>query len=177
MARGCLKQHPPHLELLSDDDKQMYMKIMNAIQAPTLQSKRNKRLTEFEDMIEAIEVFENHEDIEKWKRYLACGLFRFENGIAVNISTLKQLIHRCKSSINGSLKALGYNQVISKASSCKELLQAIPYLAKRANELRQWTVRYKNKEGETKNEEIVAAIPSIIVVEEPTEIEVQAVKQ
>ena len=125
---------------------------MNAIQAPTTQSKRNKRLTEFEDIIDAIEVFENHEEIEKWKRYLVCGLYRFENGIAVNISTLKQLIHRCKSSINGSLKDIGYVKVINKAGTCAELIQAIPYLQKKANELRQWTIRYKLKGDEKEKE-------------------------
>ena len=166
MAAGSLIKRPPHFELLSEDDKEMYKKIMDAIQAPTLQSKRNKRLTEFEDIIEAIEVFENHEDVEKWKRYLVCGLYRFENGIAVNISSLKQLIHRCKSSINGSLKDLGYDKVINKARTCTELIQAIPYLQKKANELRQWTVRYKNKEDDKGKENGEATPPQTCMQEE-----------
>lgn len=134
---------PPHFEILSQADQDTYNRISAAISAPTNRNKRNKRADDFREILEALILYENHDEVDKWKRCLVCGLYPFEGGIAVNISTLKKLIFKCKSSINGSLKAIGYPNVTNKSSSCEELLNGIPYLRGNQAELRQWTVRYK----------------------------------
>lgn len=134
---------PAYYELLSDMDKATYERIRQAIIAPTNKNKKYKRADDFREIMEAIELYQNHEPNEKWKRCLVCGVFKFDKGIAVKISALKQLIFKCKSSINGSLKAIGYPTVDYKSSMCEELLNGIPYLRGNISELRQWTVRYK----------------------------------
>jgi hypothetical protein len=95
----------------------------------------------FCEIIDAIELFENHDPMNKWKRCLVCGICRIPNGIAVNIGRLKKLTFKCKSSINGSLKNLGYGATVSRGSSCPQLLAMIPLLRNDPIEARQWTVR------------------------------------
>ncbi|KAH0787291.1 potassium/sodium hyperpolarization-activated cyclic nucleotide-gated channel 1 [Histomonas meleagridis] len=144
------KKEPSHWELLSPDDQHVYQQIYKVISAPTNRNKRNKKVDDFKDIIDAIELFENSDEEGKWKRCLVCGICKVSNGIAINISQFKKLILKCKSSINGSLKSLGYTKLLSKPSLCPELLEIIPYLKSNPNELRQWTVRMKldSKVGE-----------------------------
>jgi hypothetical protein len=132
---------PRHWELLSEADKGVYLRISAALSAPSCRNKRNKRIDDFKEILDAIEVFENSNQSDKWKRCLVCGVCRIPNGIAVNITQLKKLVFKCKSSINGSLKGLGYEIVVSRTSSCTELLDTIPHLRMDTTELRQWTVR------------------------------------
>ncbi|EAX96043.1 hypothetical protein TVAG_309630 [Trichomonas vaginalis G3] len=143
---------PNHWELLNEADKQTYDRICAALTAPSNKNKKNKRADEFREILEAITLFENHDEVDKWKRCLVCGVYQFEDGIAVNISALKRLIFKCKSSINGSLKAIGYPNVTYKCSSCEELLKGIPFLRGNTVELRQWTVRYRAPKEEAQNE-------------------------
>lgn len=105
--------NPQYWSLLSDDDKDVYLRIKAALSAPSLRNKRNTRMESFHGILEAIEVFENSDAANKWRRCLVCGMCRFRDwtGIAVNTTQLKRLIFRCKSSINGSLKGLGYGQI------------------------------------------------------------------
>jgi hypothetical protein len=134
---------PYFWELLSSSDQEMYIKISNALGAPTLKNKRNTRINDFADALEAIEIYQNHEPAEKWKRCLVSGLVKFDGGIVVNIKQFKKLVRKCKTSINTSLKDLGYSIVSGKACDCEELLNAIPCLRGNTAELRQWTVRYR----------------------------------
>jgi hypothetical protein len=136
------RRTPRYLDLLCKSDLHIYEKICEALAAPTNRDRRFKRLEDFQEILEAIELFENIDDGDRWKRCLVCGIFRFNGGIAVNISQLKAMILKCKSSINGSLKRLGYTDVVKKADATEHILQAIPYLAGRTSDLRKWTVRY-----------------------------------
>lgn len=137
-------KHPNHWDLLNEDDKEIYRQISAALSAPTSKNKRNKKIDDFTEVIVAIERFENTDEKDRWKRCLVCGVCQLSNGIAVNITQLKRLVFKCKSSINGSLKGMGYDTVVSKTSACEELLEAIPYLRNNTTELRQWTVRLRS---------------------------------
>jgi hypothetical protein len=136
-------RHLPHFDLLNADDQWVYEHISATLSAPSSKNKRNKRMDDFRDILDAIELFENADKANKWKRCLVCGICRIPHGIAVNVSQLKKLICKCKSSINGSLRGLGYGVVLPKTASCKDLLEAIPTLRVNAMELRKWTVRMK----------------------------------
>lgn len=149
-------------ELLSSDDQTTYRRICSAITAPSLKNKRNTKIDDFKEMLEAVDLFENHESEEKWKRCLVCGVVKFHGGIAVNISQLKQLVKKCKSSINGSLKGMGYTIISGKASECSELLEIIPNLKGNLGELRQWTVRYLEDSAFTSDREDFVTPPLAI---------------
>jgi hypothetical protein len=101
-------------------------------------------MDDFKEIMDAIDLFIEADDVDRWKRCLVCGVCRIPNGIALNIAQLKKLVFKCKSSINGSLKGLGYDIVIGKTSTCSELFEALPQLRLSPGELRQWTVRMRS---------------------------------
>jgi hypothetical protein len=74
------------------------MSIGAALSAP---SNPNKRIDDFREIIEPVELFINSNDVDKWRRSLVCGVFRLANRIAVNIAQLKWLVFKSKSLING----------------------------------------------------------------------------
>jgi hypothetical protein len=135
---------PHHWELLSEDDKAVYRRISAALCAPLSRSKRNKRMDDFKEILDAIDLFIESDEVDKWKRCLVCGVCRIPNGIALNIAQLKRLVFKCKSSINGSLKGLGYDIVLAKTISCPDLFTVLPQLRMNPGELRQWTVRMRS---------------------------------
>ncbi|OHT11156.1 hypothetical protein TRFO_01053 [Tritrichomonas foetus] len=142
MSSGNVER-PPHWDLLSEDDKEVYIGISKVLSAPTNRNKRNRRIDDFKEIVDALEIFIEKDEEEAWKRRLVCGICLLDNGIAVNIARLRKIIFKCKSSINGSLKGLGYGSVISRTSSCTELFEKIPFLKSNTAELRQWTVRMR----------------------------------
>ena len=148
-SRGNSNNLPLFWEILALDDQQTYMKISNALGAPTLKNKRNTKIDTFSDALEAIDIFQNHSEVDKWKRFLVCGVVKFDGGIAVNINQLRKLVRKCKTSINTSLKGMGYTIISGKSSECPELLRAIPCLRGNSAELRQWTIRYLEKDDQS----------------------------
>jgi hypothetical protein len=132
---------PRHWDLLDYDDKGIYLRICAVLSAPTNRNRRNKRIEDFRAIIDAIEVFQNSDVENKWRRCLVCGLCRLRNGIAVNTTQLKRLVFKCKSSINESLKRLGYGIITTDPSASDEFLEEIPYLKDNATEFRRWTIR------------------------------------
>ena len=138
-----MRDPPAHFDLLTELDKETYNRLSAALSQPTTRNRKHKRVDDFQEIIDALFLYINHDEADKWKRSLVCGLFPFEGGIAVNISSLKKLIMKCKSSINGSFKAIGYPNVTTKSSYCDELLDGIPFLKNNFIELRQWSIRFK----------------------------------
>jgi hypothetical protein len=128
-------------DLLTSEDKEVYRRINAALAAPTSRNKRNKRVDDFREILEAIELFQDSGAEDRWKRCLVCGVCMIPKGIAVNTTQLKRLVFKCKSSINGSLKRLGWGTILSKPSAYEDLLNQIPYLREHPAEVRQWTIR------------------------------------
>jgi hypothetical protein len=98
-------------------------------------------MTDFKEILEALIVFEDADEEEKWKRCLVCGVCMISKGIAVNTTQLRRLIFKCKSSINGSLKGLGFDKILTKSWAYEGLLAQVPYLRENPADLRQWTIR------------------------------------
>ena len=140
-----MKNIPDHFDLLSEADKLTYNKLNDAIKTPVkkIRFTNIQKNREFQEIIDALLLYINHDDNDKWKRSLVVGLYQFDNGIALNISSLKKLLKRCKTSINQSFKDIGYYNVTTRASFCSELLENIPFLKNNFNELKHWTVRFK----------------------------------
>jgi hypothetical protein len=132
---------PEHWHLLSDADKEVYLQIRSALSAPSSRNKRNKRIDDFREVLDAIDIFLNTDEEDKWKRSLVCGMCRLSDGIAVNPTRLQRLVFKCKSSINGCLKGLGYDIVVANPCLSQELLREVPLLGSDPVEMRQWTLR------------------------------------
>jgi hypothetical protein len=139
-------RRPDYWDLLNDNDKAVYVRLSAALSAPSSRDRRGRRVDDFKDVFDAIETFVNSDETDKWKRCLVCGVCPLSNGIAVNVVQLKRLMFKCKSSINGSLKMLGYDVVLAKAVSCQELFRCLPQLRDNSDELKQWTVRMSSSD-------------------------------
>jgi hypothetical protein len=144
MNSAELGRDPDFWATLSNDDKEIYTRIRSALSAPSSRNKRNTRIDDFREIIDAIDLFENTDEQDREKRCLVCGICKLTDGIAVNTNQLQKLISKCKSSINGCLKGLGYDHVSLKPSMTDELLRQIPYLRTTPSEQRQWTIRARS---------------------------------
>jgi hypothetical protein len=78
------------------------------------------------------------------ERSIVCGIAVAGPLIAVNTRQLKSLIGRCKSSINGSFRQLGYLAVKTKSKARECVLVILPSLKGDPGSLRQWTVRFSS---------------------------------
>jgi hypothetical protein len=137
---------PPvkYWELLKESDQQILGSIRAALSAPTLKNKRNTRIADLKEIIETLKIFQYHCEEDTWKRLLVTGFVDLDEGFAVNVTQLHTLILKCKSSINGSLRRMGYATKITTVSAFNKLFEAIPALKTNATELRQWTIRKKS---------------------------------
>lgn len=145
---------PKYWDLLNPDDQHIYREMHHAITAPI--TKKASRVDDFKEIVDAIDLFENINDDDKWKRCLVCGIFKVKNMIAVNICQLKYLVSKCKSSINGSLRRIGFGKTVKKANVYELLFESIPFLKTNPSELRKWTMRYFTPvENDQNDDEIV----------------------
>jgi hypothetical protein len=67
-------REPQHWELLSEDDKAVYRRISAALCAPSSRSKRNKRIDDFKEIMDAIDLFIESDEVDRWKRCIVCGV-------------------------------------------------------------------------------------------------------
>jgi hypothetical protein len=134
---------PEYFSQLSEADQRSYEQLQRNLSAPTCKNRRNKSIETFISLIELIKTFVVGTDEDHWKRALVCGICWFGNSMAINTRQFMILTNKCKSSINGLFKALGYGLVPSGSDAAAPLLTFFPFMRGRYNELRQWTVRQK----------------------------------
>jgi hypothetical protein len=127
---------PEYWHLISDVEKDVYLRIRSALAAPSNRNKRNTRTDDFRETLDAIDIFINMDEEGKWKRSLVCGVCRLPGGLAINPGRLQRLIMKCKSWINGSLNRLGYTIAQPDFALSQELLQQLPALRENPAELR-----------------------------------------
>lgn len=144
---------PKFFDLLTTDDQDLYKNLKNEVGSPNYRYKRNQS-SSFEKLLQMIHEYCDHDDLDTWKRYLVCGICWFEDYIAINISNLKLLLSKSKSSINGSMTNLGYKTLAIKGKEVESLLfNKIPMLWGNYCEFRKWSIRKNetNKINETSN--------------------------
>jgi hypothetical protein len=75
-------------------------------------------------------------------RAILAGICFVGPAVCVNTRQLKSLLGRCKSSINGCFKQLGFVAVRTKAKARGFIAAALTSLKDRPEMIRQWTVRW-----------------------------------
>lgn len=141
-----------YYSLLSEEDQLMIKAIRSKLKEPSLKNKRNTRVSDLEEVLKALKLFQDHKMEDKWKRCLISGVVQIdESSYAVNIKQLQKLIYKCKSSINGTFKRMGYSSITNSDNSLKPLIEMIPFLQNNYHELKQWNLRVK----QLREEEIV----------------------
>jgi hypothetical protein len=138
------RSNPQYWNLLDSTDKAVYVRIRAALSAPTSRNKRGKRLDAFSEILAALHAFVSTDKENQWKRCLVCGFCLIPIGIAVNTTQLKKLVFKCKSTINASLKFLGFGSIITQQWAYDHLAAEIPFLRERPVDIRQWTIRVTN---------------------------------
>ena len=127
--------------LLSDMDKYQYSSMRVNISSDKFKNQRNKRIENCKDIMLAIKAFCLQGNNDDWKRCLVCGMFWHPDGIGINTHQLRTLIFKCKSSINGSLQKLGFDDTLGRTETANAIVRMFPILKDRTSEIRQWTIR------------------------------------
>jgi hypothetical protein len=144
-----------HWNLLSADDQEVLAGIRVALSAPTLHNKRNRRVIDLREVLDTLKIFQFHTQDDTWKRCLVTGFVELDDSLAINVTQLHTLIFKCKSSINGSLRRMGYSVALNTVAAFNKLFEVIPALKRNPAELRQWTIRQPSepREDTTSGEE------------------------
>ncbi|OHS99603.1 hypothetical protein TRFO_33891 [Tritrichomonas foetus] len=148
--KTIIQSIPPNWKLLSPQDMKSYQELQSEFHKDVGKSRKGERLDTFLDKLNKIKMFIEKGDENDWKRSIVCGVFFLDSALAIQIQQLRMLLGRCKSSINGSLQALGYSAQSNIQSLEQKFLKMIPMQFRDASDLKKWTIR-KNI-NETKNE-------------------------
>ena len=132
---------PGHWNLLTRSDLDEYVKLRKSFYDEIRKSKKGERLDAFIQRILKIKNFVERGDGDDWKRGLVCGIIFLPNSIAIHIQQFRLLLGKCKSSINGSLQAIGFAAHPQGGPIETELLMKVPIFQKEHSEVKKWTVR------------------------------------
>jgi len=160
---------PDHAELLSAKDLEEYQIMRQRFFAETSKSKKGERLESFIKKLQIIREYTEKGNSNDWKRSIVCGIFFLQNSIGINIQSLRTLLGKCKSSINGSLKQSGYVAHVQTLEFENELTSKIPLANRGMYDLRKWTMRIHESQinEESKIPEFSEERPFIIELPPP----------
>ena len=147
-------EDPEYYDLLSPLDRNQYRALSKMFRESIQGRQRNHRIENFNELLDMIRNFAQRGDGDDWKRCLVCGVVFFKNNqLAINTHQLSLIYNKCKSSINGALKHLGWKTTISRGDLDPQLIDFFPILKDQTQKLRQWSVR--------ENEQVLPSCPSV----------------
>jgi hypothetical protein len=137
-----MQRHAPFFFfLLNEADRVGYMVLQKQFLSDVRMHQHKDRVVAFGEGMDLIHAWAQRGDPDDWRRCCACGLCHLSSGIAVNPHQIGWLTDKCKSSINGCLKLLGYKTLSARGDKSSELIKALPNLEGHPHELRQWSLR------------------------------------
>ena len=131
---------PKYFDLLSHEDREQYYQLQKTIHNEN-RARRNQKCQELQFILDKIKEYVNHDNENHTIRALVSGVAFFDGYIAINIPQLQTLIHKCKSSINTTLRALNYQLIHNRCDACPTFIQRFPQLHSQPSQLRLWTLR------------------------------------
>ena len=127
---------------LSDTDREKYLQLRRAFSSSACRNQRNSRGRTFERLLTLVRDFVFSSPHGKTKRSLACGIFWLPDGtIAINTKNLGILMDRCKSSLNGLFKSIGYLPVPNNKDAVRDFVESHKDLGISFADLRKWSIR------------------------------------
>jgi hypothetical protein len=134
--------HPQSVWLsLSEDDRIEYFRLRSTFQQSPKISSKDRRVVAFPREVQTVLRYIERSQENMEGRCIITGLCFVGAIVCINTRQLKTLLHRCKSSINGSFQQLGYIAFRTKAKARSCAVAALPSLECDQNLLRQWTCR------------------------------------
>lgn len=131
-------------DILSYDDREIYNQLQTEVSDSQNRYNRNHKVQTLNNILEKVLSFCERNENDKWKRYLACGICKFGDYLAINNKQFGSFISKSKSAINDSLSKMGYVSVSNKRNASFLLIEKIPFLFGNYPELRKWTIRTLN---------------------------------
>jgi len=132
---------PANFNLLSGADQQEFLALKDKFHAVTARAGKGERLDVLSERLALIRQFIERGDEDDSTRTAVCGIFFLRDSLAVNIQSLRILLGKCKSSINGSLQRLGYSAEPHGCDADEEFLSRVPGPLRQGSELRTWSIR------------------------------------
>jgi hypothetical protein len=131
---------PTFWQALNEEDRTKYLELRSGISfgQPNL---RNGGLFSFVEVLNVIRQYVIRGEPDDQIRCVACGVCWLPGGIAYSVGQLSLLTGKCKSSINGSLKKIGYSSKLVRGEGTVTLASYLPFLREHPVEHRKWTVR------------------------------------
>jgi hypothetical protein len=161
-------QVPPYFSALTEADRGEYWALQDRLLKFTDRRSRGHRLSTLADILSAVRAYAQRGDRDDGARCCVCGVCFLPSGIGVNSHQLHFLTNRCKSSINGALKLMGYSIVSARGDVNPELVTALPDLRGKTHDLRLWSVRKppgstpcERCQTETENAALPSCLPKI----------------
>lgn len=130
-----------HWTDLSDYDKQTYNDLRVHFRQQQKQHLKERKTTPFANEILCILDWIDHQPQGHDDRCIVAGIAFAGPFICVNTQQLKNLVCRCKSSINSGFQQIGYDALRSREKVREAILAIIPALRTEPSCMRQWTVR------------------------------------
>lgn len=130
-----------HWTDLSEHDKRTYNELRVFFRQQQKEHLKERKTTPFASEILCILNYIEQETPGRDDRCIVAGIGFAGPLICVNTQQLKNLVCRCKSSINSGFQQIGYDAIRTKTKAREAILAIIPELRKEPSCLRQWTVR------------------------------------
>jgi hypothetical protein len=126
---------------VSQDDQTEFMQLRAHLRRGQQPMSKDVRIASLRrELLLVLSYLERSPDNMEARAILA-GICFVGPAVCVNTGQLKSLIGRCKSSINGCFKQLGFVAVRTKAKARGFIAAALTSLKDRPEMIRQWTVR------------------------------------
>jgi hypothetical protein len=127
---------------LTLDEQEGYEALREALSDPAYKGRRNQSTETFQQVLDLLKAYVG----DSRTRALVCGIVWLDHGFGINTHQLSIVSNRSKSSINGSMQALGYGTVPSGADVSPVFEKFFPGLRGQYSQLRQWTIRRRMDE-------------------------------
>jgi len=137
---------PAYWSVLDEKDKRGYVELRRTISPLSLRTDRRELAARFRVLLSRIHSYCLRQDEDDWKRCLVCGVAWVDGGVALNTRQLCVLFGKCRSSISSGLHAVGYGAVSGSADAAASLLRLFPFLKGKCAEMRQWTIRARDRD-------------------------------
>lgn len=141
MSKGGTSHQPKYFYFLNETDKLHYLELRNSLDSSLNRSARNQKTTDFDKALQQIRDFCYQNDSNDAKRCLVCGICWFGHDMAINIKQFSLLFQKSKSSINTTLRKMGFITIAARGDTYADLIKFIPELSGHTSELRKWSVR------------------------------------
>jgi hypothetical protein len=140
----------PSWSSLSPQERSEYLDLKYHFHHDLAPNEKDRNLRHFRKDVHSILDFINSTTGNREHRAIVCGLAAHGRFLCIHQSQLKQFMGRCKSSINGSFRRLGFSQLDVKRDSLSNLVAALPSLEYEPSAQKQWSVRQRlGAEGES----------------------------